>query len=99
VPDIVDLGGYFWDVDYTHQFATGLNRVNQMLQDGDWSINEKKYIYGSLSWFPGAILNSVAKVIGAVTIPLQGVLLPASPKYLKLSCTFRRAAWFVAGAK
>ena len=34
VPDYLKERGFFWDVDYTHNFVTTERRVRQLLYDG-----------------------------------------------------------------
>lgn len=38
VPDYLKERGFFWDVDYTHNFVTTERRVRQLLQDGGFDI-------------------------------------------------------------
>ncbi len=38
VPDYLKERGFFWDVDYTHNFVTTERRVRQLLYDGGFQI-------------------------------------------------------------
>ena len=38
VPDYLKERGFFWDIDYTHNFVTTERRVRQLLHDGGFDI-------------------------------------------------------------
>jgi hypothetical protein len=40
VPDYLKERGFFWDIDYTHNFITTERRVRQLLYDGGFEIAE-----------------------------------------------------------
>jgi SAM-dependent methyltransferase len=40
VPDYLKERGFFWDIDYTHNFVTTERRVRQLLYDGGFEIGE-----------------------------------------------------------
>jgi SAM-dependent methyltransferase len=40
VPDYLKERGFFWDIDYTHNFVTTERRVRQLLYDGGFDIAE-----------------------------------------------------------
>lgn len=40
VPDYLKERGFFWDVDYTHNFVTTERRVRQLLYDGGFDLRE-----------------------------------------------------------
>jgi SAM-dependent methyltransferase len=40
VPDYLKERGFFWDIDYTHNFPTTERRVRQLLYDGGFAIEE-----------------------------------------------------------
>jgi SAM-dependent methyltransferase len=40
VPDYLKERGFFWDVDYTHNFVTTERRVRQLLYDGGFDLQE-----------------------------------------------------------
>jgi len=40
VPDYLKERGFFWDIDYTHNFVTTERRVRQLLYDGGFEIAE-----------------------------------------------------------
>ena len=38
VPDYLKERGFFWDIDYTHNFITTERRVRQLLHDGGFEV-------------------------------------------------------------
>jgi SAM-dependent methyltransferase len=40
VPDYLKERGFFWDIDYTHNFVTTERRVRQLLYDGGFEVLE-----------------------------------------------------------
>jgi len=40
VPDYLKERGFFWDIDYTHNFVTTERRVRQLLYDGGFDISQ-----------------------------------------------------------
>jgi hypothetical protein len=60
-PDFKDMGGVFFDVDYSHNFVTTPNRVIQMARDTGFRIESRQFIYGALPGMPGMLLNVASR--------------------------------------
>jgi SAM-dependent methyltransferase len=74
-PDFKDMGGVFFDVDYSHNFVTTPNRVIQMARDTGFRIETRRFIYGALPRFPGMILNLMSRALwGAVSLIVDNYL-------------------------
>jgi len=61
-PDYLDWKRVFFDFDYSHSYITTSNRVHQLVRDAGLVIDERKYLYGSLPFFPGFFLNTLVKL-------------------------------------
>lgn len=62
-PDYLDWKRVFFDFDYSHNYITTSNRLHQLVRDAGLVIDYRKYLYGSLSFFPGFFLNTLVKLI------------------------------------
>jgi SAM-dependent methyltransferase len=62
-PDYLDWKNVFFDFDYSHNYITTSNRLHQLVRDAGLVIDERKYLYGSLSFFPGFFLNTLVKLL------------------------------------
>ena len=64
VPDYLTTRGFFWDVDYTHNFVTTERRVRQLLYDGGFEVRQVDRSIGAAKGFRrdllavGALLTS-----------------------------------------
>jgi SAM-dependent methyltransferase len=62
-PDFNDMGKLFFDVDYSHAFATTPNRLTQLAKDAGLDVVTKKFLYGALPVFPGILCNLLVRYI------------------------------------
>jgi Methyltransferase domain len=60
-PDFNDMGKLFFDVDYSHSFATTPNRLSQLAKDSGLIVIKKQFLYGTLPFFPGFFCNLLVK--------------------------------------
>jgi SAM-dependent methyltransferase len=60
VPDYLKERGFFWDVDYTHNFVTTERRVRQLLYDGGFTIERVVRSIGAATGFKRDILAAGA---------------------------------------
>jgi SAM-dependent methyltransferase len=67
VPDYLKERGFFWDVDYTHNFITTERRVRQLLYDGGFDILEVVRQIGAASGLSCDLLAA-----GAVLVNIPG---------------------------
>jgi SAM-dependent methyltransferase len=76
VPDYLKERGFFWDIDYTHNFITTERRVRQLLYDGGFDITR---VVRSIGAATGPARDALAA--GAVLANLPG--LDALSRYTK----------------
>jgi SAM-dependent methyltransferase len=60
VPDYLKERGFFWDVDYTHNFVTTERRVKQLLYDGGFEIQRVVRSIGAATGFRRDLLAAGA---------------------------------------
>ncbi len=60
VPDYLKERGFFWDVDYTHNFVTTERRVRQLLYDGGFQIERVVRSIGAATGFKRDLLAAGA---------------------------------------
>ncbi|CAN5481068.1 hypothetical protein BH23ACI1_BH23ACI1_21060 [soil metagenome] len=63
VPDYLKERGFFWDVDYTHNFITTERRVRQLLYDGGFDIVEVVRQIGATTGLPRDLLAAGALLV------------------------------------
>lgn len=68
VPDYLKERGFFWDIDYTHNFVTTERRVRQLLYDGGFEIDHVVRSIGAATGIKRDILAA-----GAVFTNLPGL--------------------------
>lgn len=68
VPDYLKERGFFWDVDYTHNFVTTERRVKQLLYDGGFTVEK---VVRSIGVSTGVARDVLAA--GALLVNLPGV--------------------------
>ena len=56
VPDYLKERGFFWDIDYTHNFITTERRVRQLLYDGGFEVREMVRSIGLATGFSRDLL-------------------------------------------
>ena len=61
-PDFLATGYLFWDADYTHNFPTTKNRLNQLLSDHKLNIVDDTYFSGPISGELATPLSWMAKI-------------------------------------
>jgi SAM-dependent methyltransferase len=66
VPDYLKERGFFWDIDYTHNFPTTERRVRQLLYDGGFEIERVVRTIGTAS---GPARDALAAAALLVNIP------------------------------
>jgi SAM-dependent methyltransferase len=66
VPDYLKERGFFWDIDYTHNFVTTERRVRQLLYDGGFDIER---VVRSIGAATGIRRDALAAVALAANIP------------------------------
>jgi len=66
VPDYLKERGFFWDIDYTHNFPTTERRVRQLLYDGGFEIER---IVRSIGLATGPARDALAAVALLASIP------------------------------
>jgi SAM-dependent methyltransferase len=60
VPDYLKERGFFWDVDYTHNFVTTERRVRQLLYDGGFDIRQVVRSIGAATGWRRDLLAAAA---------------------------------------
>jgi SAM-dependent methyltransferase len=60
VPDYLKERGFFWDIDYTHNFVTTERRVRQLLYDGGFEVERVVRSIGVATGFRRDVLAGVA---------------------------------------
>jgi SAM-dependent methyltransferase len=60
VPDYLKERGFFWDVDYTHNFVTTERRVRQLLYDGGLDVKEVVRSIGAATGIRRDVLAAAA---------------------------------------
>lgn len=68
VPDYLRERGFFWDVDYTHNFVTTERRVRQLLYDGGFRVEQVVHSIGAAT---GLLRDGLA--LGAALARLPGL--------------------------
>ncbi len=63
VPDYLKERGFFWDIDYTHNFPTTERRVRQLLYDGGFEIERVVRTIGTASGPARDLLAAAALVV------------------------------------
>ena len=66
VPDYLKERGFFWDIDYTHNFPTTERRVRQLLYDGGFEIER---VVRSIGTATGPARDLLAFAALVVNIP------------------------------
>jgi SAM-dependent methyltransferase len=64
VPDYLKERGFFWDIDYTHNFVTTERRVRQLLHDGGFDVIEMARTIGAAGGVARDLLGAVSLVVG-----------------------------------
>ena len=68
VPDYLKERGFFWDIDYTHNFITTERRVRQLLYDGGFNVTQ---LVRSIGLATGPARDALAA--GAIAANLPGL--------------------------
>lgn len=68
VPDYLKERGFFWDVDYTHNFVTTERRVSQLLYDGGFEVERVVRSIGGATGLARDVLAA-----GALLVNIPGV--------------------------
>lgn len=66
VPDYLKERGFFWDIDYTHNFVTTERRVRQLLHDGGFDIAR---VVRSIGRATGVTRDALAALALLVNVP------------------------------
>jgi hypothetical protein len=66
VPDYLKERGFFWDIDYTHNFPTTERRVRQLLYDGGFEIER---VVRSIGVATGVLRDAMAALALLANIP------------------------------
>jgi SAM-dependent methyltransferase len=94
-PDFNDMGKLFFDVDYSHSFATTPNRLSQLAKDAGLEIIKKKFLYGALPVFPGLFCNLLIKGLFLPMRFFKENMLFEYKGFFKLEYMFARAVYMV----
>jgi len=95
VPDYLDFGSWFWDVDATHQIPLTLQKTTELCKDQGFAIEKSGYTWGPFGYLPGHCISIFVKLLHAITTPFHPVLLQYK-SYQKLQCSFRRSVVVIA---
>lgn len=94
-PDLLWYGQYFWDCDYSHNFATSARRLYQLFLDQGLEIAALSYVHNHLTGLPGHLAGRAAQ-LAAYRLP--GAM-PGSPLYsdqiYKARLTFARCVLII----
>jgi SAM-dependent methyltransferase len=66
VPDYLKERGFFWDIDYTHNFVTTERRVRQLLYDGGFEIER---VVRSIGLATGVLRDALAACALLANVP------------------------------
>jgi SAM-dependent methyltransferase len=66
VPDYLKERGFFWDIDYTHNFVTTERRVRQLLYDGGFEIER---VVRSIGVATGPLRDAMAAMALLMNVP------------------------------
>ncbi|HUI91941.1 MAG TPA: methyltransferase domain-containing protein [Chitinivibrionales bacterium] len=94
-PDFNDMGKLFFDVDYSHSFATTPNRLVQLAKDASLIVIKKRFLYGALPVFPGIICNLLVKLFFYILRPFKENTMFEYKGIFKLEYMFARAVYVV----
>ncbi len=98
-PDYNDMGKLFFDVDYSHNFITTANRLSQMAKDAGLAVVAKKYLYGSLGFWPGIACNLAVKCVFVFIRFAKNNFSFEDKGIFKLEHLFSRAVFMVFGKR
>lgn len=84
-PDVLWAGRYFWDCDYTHNFATSSRRLSQMFVDQALEVVALEYVFNHLPSLRGYVLGSLIHLLPYRLIGSQ----PGSYGYSEILYRFR----------
>jgi SAM-dependent methyltransferase len=94
-PDLLWVGKYFWDCDYSHSFPTSSRRLYHMFVDQGLEIVTLEYLYNHLTGWKG---NLLGRVVGLIPYRMPGAQ-PPSKKYVeriyRLRMTFARSVQII----
>jgi hypothetical protein len=94
-PDLMWVGNYFWDCDYSHNFPTSARRLYQLFLDQGLEIAYLGYVHNHLTGMTGHLAGSLAKIVPYRLSLAQ----PNSPLYsdqiYKARLTFARAVLII----
>jgi SAM-dependent methyltransferase len=94
-PDLLWVGKYFWDCDYSHSFPTSSRRLYHMFVDQGLEIVTLEYLYNHLTGWKG---NFLGRVVGLIPYRMPGGQ-PPSKKYVeriyRLRMTFARSVQII----
>jgi SAM-dependent methyltransferase len=94
-PDLLWYGGYFWDCDYSHNFATSARRLAQLFADQRLEVAHLGYVHNHMTGLRGHLAGRAAQL---VPYRLPGAM-PNSPFYsdqiYKARLTFARCVLII----
>jgi SAM-dependent methyltransferase len=94
-PDFNDMGKLFFDVDYSHSFATTPNRLSQLAKDAGLVVIRKRFLYGALPFFPGIFYNVLVKFVFCIVRFFKENFVFEYKGFFKLEYMFARAVYMV----
>ena len=94
-PDLLWVGTYFWDCDYSHNFPTSARRLYQMFLDQGLEIAHLEYVHNHLAGWKGHVIGQSVRLIPYRIFNAQ----PTSAMYVdpiyKLRLTFSRSVLII----
>lgn len=92
-PDINDYRCDFYNVDYSHEYPTSLRRINKLVEDCGYKIEESGYIRGPIVGSLSSLLFPVQKLIDLVIGSLWNIT--GMEKLFKVKITFKRNFYMI----
>lgn len=94
-PDLLWYKQFFWDCDYSHNFATSSRRLTQMFLDQGLEIVRLEYVHNHLTGWRGYVAGKTAQLVPYRVLSAQ----PTSALYIdhiyKARLTFARAVLII----
>jgi SAM-dependent methyltransferase len=94
-PDLLWVGNYFWDCDYSHNFPTSARRLYQLFLDQGLAIAHLEYTHNHLTGWKGQLVGRAARLVPYRLFGAQPTSRLYSDQIYKARLTFARAVLII----
>lgn len=94
-PDLLWVGKYFWDCDYSHNFPTSSRRLHQMFLDHGLEVVHLGYVHNHLNGWRGYLIGQIVRLIPYRILSAQSTSTLYIDRIYKSRLTFARSVMII----